>query len=261
MQAPPVRQTIEQFDKMIRTALETKYRRLYGEHYERLLRHNSILRWDLLKLLESCEQSGIHPASNVEGFLYRLMDFKLQMYYIMEVDLGLYNTQYHSNPRCTDDETPPADLLLTRLSFDQNLIGKSRIVWERLMQSIYYLENGRSIEARSVKKKFFQWVRRTPRWRFLEPYEGVIERYDSSFRTPEFHKHSILRAELFGSRKIDPNDLLEPLNRATNVIWENVSAIVAGGTANSFTDLHFVAGSDFGIDPRYLDGESPTAST
>lgn len=259
MQELSIREAIEQFETLMRTALEAKYQRVYGEPYDSLIEHNSILRWDLAKLLDLCEQSGIYPASNVESFLYRLMDFKLQMYYIMEVDLGLYNARYHSNPRLKDGETPPPDLLLMRLSFDQNLIGKSRVLWERLMQAIYYLENGRPIEGKSVKKKFFQWVRSTPRWRFLEPYETVIERYDSLFRTPEFHKASILRAELFGSRIIDANDLLEPLNRATNVVWENVSAIVAGGTAHAFTDLHFLPGDEVAIDPRYLVQESTPA--
>jgi hypothetical protein len=66
----------------------------------------------------------------------------------------------------------------------------------------------------------------------------VIERYDDRFRTPEFHKGSILRKELLGGAKIDLNELLELVNRATNAIWENLTSIVGGGDAIHFTDLH-----------------------
>ncbi len=71
------------------------------------------------------------------------------------------------------------------------LIGKSRILWERLMSLVYYMETGREIPKTgngSVKSSFFSWIRTTPRWRYLEPYEQFLESFDASYRTPEYHK-------------------------------------------------------------------------
>lgn len=67
---------------------------------------------------------------------------------------------------------------------------------------------------------------------------------------PEFHKGSVLRAELLGKRIIDPNKLLDLVNRSMNVIWENTMSIIGGGQAQHFSDLHMSA--EHTIDPRYL---------
>ena len=48
----------------------------------------------------------------------------------------------------------------TTVSFDQNLISKSRILWERLMNFIYFLYTGKELETKNSKKvKFFRWAR------------------------------------------------------------------------------------------------------
>jgi hypothetical protein len=52
--------------------------------------------------------------------LYNILDIKLQMYFIVEVDLGLYNTHVHSLGFDTRNPTANPHLMLRHLSFDQN---------------------------------------------------------------------------------------------------------------------------------------------
>jgi hypothetical protein len=227
-----------QFDQLLAAALNRKYARLLGPDAELFLQHNTLTNWKLVGFVERYRAAAVYPEDRLGGVVYRLMDTVLQLYYIQEVDLGIYNTLFYDDPAFSEDGDIPPDLLLKRLSFDQNLIGKSRILWERLMQAIYFLGNGRPIDGRSVKGKFFKWVRTESKWAFLEPYESVVEGFDDRFRTPEFHKGSILRKELLGGAAVQPNDLLQLVNRATNAIWQNLNSIVEGGEARLFTDLH-----------------------
>jgi len=50
------------------------------------------------------------------------------------------------------------------------------------MSLVYYMETGRDIPKTgkgSVKSSFFSWIRTTPRWRYLEPYEQFLESFDA----------------------------------------------------------------------------------
>lgn len=68
------------------------------------------------------------------------------------------------------------------------------------------MEKGARLEDRRSKKgKFFKMVRETPRWRLLESYEQVVTDYDDTLRTPEFHKYSVLRSQVFGQDPVDPS--------------------------------------------------------
>ncbi len=126
--------------------------------------------------------------------------------------------------------------------------------------NVYYLETGDILDNKITKKRskravFFRFVASTPRWRFLEPYETLLNEYEERFRTSEYHKNSVLRVELLGGRKVDPNALLSLLNKATTNVWPNLLSIVGGGKATSFNELHQQGEpEDFGpIDPKYLE--------
>jgi len=124
------------------------------------------------------------------------------------------------------------------------------------MNFIYGLETGRRLDDRrssnkSKTKAFFAMVRSIPTWRFLEPYESEIRRYDDAFRTPEFHKHSTIRAALLRGELLNITEILNLVNRGGNNIWENVVAIVSGVKPSAFCDLHL--GPDGQVDKRYLE--------
>jgi hypothetical protein len=120
------------------------------------------------------------------------------------------------------------------------------------------LKRGADLETkRSFKGKFFSWLRdrseSKPEWRFLIPYEKEIERHDQSLRTPEYHKHSVIRGHITGASTPEPNDLLQLVNRLQNAIWPNLLNIVSGQKPAAFTDLHRPEDDEFGIDPYYLE--------
>jgi hypothetical protein len=200
----------------------------------------------------------IYPKERLERIIYDLFDIKLQLYYIIEVDLGLYNRLVYDRGYDKEKSQHIPHVLLTRFSLDQTLISKSRILWERIMNFVYYLENGELLEEKASKRKskrkvFFNFIKSSQKWRFLEPYEKVLQHYEDKFRTPEFHKSSVLRAELFGKNTNDPNELIEPVNRAMNILWENITAIISGQKPRHFTDLHSDPNDPHGIDSRFLE--------
>lgn len=187
-----------------------------------------------------------------------MIDVKLQLMYVIS-DLAMMNEQYFRFINLGAPDSSP-QLMLRRMAFEQAIIGRVRITWEKLMRFIFYLEEGKDIDAsRSLKKKFFTGVSvdAPPQWSFILPYETVIERHDAQFRTPEYHKNSIVRAHLTGASKPDLNDMISIHNRVNNVIWPNIISIISGEWPSHFSDLHMGPDGAGAVDARYL---PPTAS-
>lgn len=259
MEINEIREAVNLFENVLEQALEQKYEQYPSDIKTHLLDMNIIRRWNLRDFLEIYLTSNNYPAERLEHVIHDLFDIKLQLYYLLEVDLGLYNKLVYDKGYAETHPSEVPHILLTRFSLDQSLISKSRILWERIMNFIYYLETGELLEQKvstkkSKRKVFFDFVKATPKWRFFEPYEGELQKYEDSFRTPEFHKSSVLRAELFGNRVNDPNDLLKLVNRVLNVLWENITAIVSGKKPSHFTDLHSdPTDPNQMIDKRYLE--------
>jgi hypothetical protein len=145
------------------------------------------------------------------------------------------------------------------MALDQNLIGRSRIAWERLMRFVYFLETGTDLTPsgnRSYKAKFFAWVENQSQWLWLAPYNAVITKHDQSFRTGEFHKGSVLRPRILGRDTPKNNDFLPLSNYMRNGIWPNILQVVSGEWASHFTDLHQLPTDEphgiGDIDPKYL---------
>lgn len=207
----------------------------------------------LTEFVDAYLSTGRYPADRLEALVYRLMDVKLQLMYVIN-DLAMMNEQYFRFINLGAPETTPA-LMLRRMAFEQMIIGRVRITWEKLMRFIYYLETGKDIEAsRSLKRKFFTWVAADapPQWSFMLPYEAVVERHDSQFRTPEYHKNSVVRSHLTGASRPDLNDMISIHNRVNNVIWPNIVSIISGQWPVNFSDLHWSSRDSHTIDARYL---------
>ncbi len=108
-----------------------------------------------------------------------------------------------------------------RLAIDQALIGASRILWERIMNMGYYLGTEEDIETKVSKNKtktklFREFAKRNPPWDELISCLQNVEEYCDKYRTPEFHKGSVLRTVLTRNKEIDGNELLSLLNLASN---------------------------------------------
>jgi hypothetical protein len=197
---------------------------------------STVHHWRVQDFVEAYAKGG-YPPERLAQCVDRVIDLKLQLYYVTEVDIGAYNHDYYSalNARGLTNETAPPHLLLIRLAQDQNVIGKVRVLWERLMNLVYFVENGREISKTnsrpSKKKNFFEWVNGAEgaKWRWLAPFEKVIESHDSRFRTAEFHKNSVLRAEIL-RRTVDPIDVLSSgVNYFVgDGMWKNMMLVIGG---------------------------------
>lgn len=216
----------DSFDQFVADAIDVKYQGT-PEPFVDMMR---IRTWNLCEFVDALVAGG-YPPERLEGAVIRAFDLKLQFYYLVEVDLGIYNQAYSAalDANGLTYETATPNLLLTRLSLDQNLIGKMRILWERLMNLVYFVETGKEIPGKSKKGKFFTWIDNDAphKWSWLGGFSGEIVAYDDRFRTPEFHKNSTLRKEIH-ERGLDPNELIRPLHNFTNGMWASVVSAVKG---------------------------------
>lgn len=203
-------------------------------------------------------RDGPYPIERLPGAVMRAIDVKLQSHYLSVV-AGMYNHHYFD---AVNQDARRADAVSMKLrirSIQQDQIVKSRILWERIMSWVNFIETGAKTLPRtgkgSVKAPFFKLCGLCPQWRWLLAYETSIEAYDDRFRTPEVHNLSTLRASLM--RDLDPtlilNDLGSLHNLAMNSVWANVHSIVGGGGVVSLSGVHFTrteAGDyDHSVDP------------
>lgn len=225
-----LREKLRRFEEIVAGSMREKHPAggLSPEQHEGFLGAMPVNVWNLLALFDVYVERGL-PRERLGKFMECLMDYKLELYFVTEVDLGL--TQQAVHLAGFDPKQPLARprLLLMKLSLNQSIIGKVRILWERLMNAVYYLETGRELSSKQSKRtKFFNRIRNVPHWKPLLDVEALLERYENTLRTPEFHSASVLRAELLGSKAIDPNELLVPLTPLLNGVWETMWAAITG---------------------------------
>lgn len=120
---------------------------------------------------------------------------------------------------------------LYNLSKSLNLINKTRILWERIMNFSYLIFERKELEVgKSKKKKFEKWFINNNFVFFQELYNFICV-FDEKYRTPENHKSSYLR-------KLFLNDELAPISgislRITtsfnNEIYKNILRVLSGET-------------------------------
>lgn len=166
-----LRSRVETFESPIEAAIREKYgsyTNLTTEQPETIIRGTPVMRFSLLEVFDSYLSNDSWVQDRLPKTVDYLFDLKLQLYYLTEIELGIYNQLYHSPINADPSLADSPRLLLIRLSLDQNLIGKSRIFWERVMNLVYYLEKGEDLETKKSKKKaFFNLVEDLDRWRWL----------------------------------------------------------------------------------------------
>lgn len=225
---------IDTFEELIRNAILQKYGgEKYSSELQPLKDIDPLYQIDIKQFYKKYCESGIYPEDRLTNLVDYLFDIKLQFYYLMEFDLGLYNSRVIDKGYNFQEPQATPHLLLSRLSIDQSVITKSRILWERMMNLIYFLECGVELESKvsgrkSKKKVFFEFAKGSDKWKHLEELDEVLIHHDNRFRTPELHKNSTLRAELFGNRKNDQNEMIVLLNAITPLFWKNLLSIVSG---------------------------------
>lgn len=185
----------------------------------------------------------VFPEDRMFDAVTRAIDVKLQSYICMQ-PLGTMNSIYFDKVIANPDAAELVSLKLAVLSLNQDVIIKSRILWERIMGWVYLTETGRpdipTSRRRSTKATFFAMCEETPRWYWLTAYKDRISQHDDLFRGPEVHKRSTLRADLMAGD--DPtgitSTIISFLNLAMNQVWVNVTSIVGGGGVVALGNAH-----------------------
>ena len=223
---------INQFENKLLEALEFKYKSQPQQIKTSLIETSFVKGMNIKKFYELYLEKGVYPQERIEKLIYQLFDIKIEMFYIIELDIGLYNHLIYNIgfDNSNIDEFPY--IALRKLSLDQTLIVKSRILWERVMNFIYYLETGKDLARKSKKTYFFNFIKST-KWSYLEVYKNYIEWFDKRLRAPEVHKDSTLRKGFLTGSTPPPEKMLGVTNIVLNSIWTNLLQIIQGGEPTS----------------------------
>lgn len=162
-----------------------------------------------------------YKKDKLEVLVQYLLDIKIELLMISN-DFGKYN--YYINKLRPEDPK----LAFNKVSIYQNIAFKSRVVLEKIMNFIYFLEEGEKLQEPksgpdkgSKKRKFFKWAKQNKKWNFLTTYKKDIDAYELEFRTPEVHWISRLKRILPDKDYEVKNSLANRIG-LLNCICENV---------------------------------------
>lgn len=214
-----------EFDDIVKSAVSVAFAQDPPEVAEAFIREDPTTRWNIEQICSQYQAGARYPLDRMPGVIDRFIDLKLQLYFTTRVLPGTENQMVYLRGFDQDNPLATPNLQLARLCYQQAMIGQSRVLWDRLMRSVHYLEVGADPAGKSIRRKFFSELPNwSPRWDVLTEWETVIDEFDQRYRTPEYHKGSVLKAELLGGRRIDPNRVLALLTPVVNGFWEVLAA-------------------------------------
>ena len=102
------------------------------------------------------------------------------------------------------------------------------------MVTVYFLETGSDPSGKSVRRVFSRDLPKwSPRWDLLAELQAEIDRFDSKYRTPEYHNTgSILRKELLGGDAMTQTKLSSLVTPMMNGVWTVLFANISGQPHN-----------------------------
>jgi len=222
------RERVEKFEQIIERARNELWSNDPPEVGEHFLQHDHILAWRLMDLLRAYQESRTYKQDRLPGVMDRLIDLKLQLYFVSHALPATVNAQVYLRGYSEGNPLDTPGLELARLCYTQAIINAGRILWERLMRLVYYLEMGEDMPRYgSSREHFFSKVPHwSPRWDFMSEWNEVVRRFDESFRHRETHRESVLAKELLGDEPVDPDRVLELLTPLMNGVWPALLANV-----------------------------------
>jgi hypothetical protein len=228
-----IRGRVAHFENIIERAQRSQFAADPPHLAAAFLQHDPILAWRLLDLFDAYSSSSAYPLGRLPPVIDHAIDTKLQLYNVARVIPGTENALVYLRGFDPADPVAAPRLQLARLCYEQAMIGQSRVLWDRLMRLIYYLEEGVDPKGKSTRRVFFRDLPRwSMRWDALGEWEDEIDTYDATYRTPEYHKGSILKKELLGGPAHDPNETSALLTPVMNGIWTMLMANVQGISHN-----------------------------
>jgi hypothetical protein len=224
-----IRGRVATFEGLVEQAQHHQFAGDPSEVAAAFLQDDPILAWRLLDLFDTYRSGSVYPRERLPGVIDRAVDTKLQLYYVARVLPGTENALVYQGGFDPTNPLATPNLQLARLCYAQGMIGQSRVLWDRLMRLVHFLEEGRDPEGKSTRRVFFRDLPRwSPRWDVLREWEADIDRYDVAYRTPEYHQGSILKKELLGGDANDPNRLASLLTPMMNGLWAVLVTNVQG---------------------------------
>jgi hypothetical protein len=222
---------VQGFEEKLKSAIEEKYEDQPLSHRAILLKSNVMSRFDLEVIYYALIQAKV-SKDRISKLMHALFDIKLQLFYIGEIDMGLYKSVLYRADYDPLDPTPLESI--KKMSLDQNVIVKSRILWERMINFVSIYISGEEVNVssgKSKKGKFAKLIEDTP-WSFLKDYWQTLEWFDATLRTPEVHSGSVLRRYFQHTEEIfNDEGLLVLYNIAINLFYPNIVAIIGGQEA------------------------------
>ena len=204
------------------------------------LPENLISAIELVKLLKNSQ-----PYQHIDQnkLIDLLHEIKIQITFIM-ITFGQFNSSVYDKtiPGSNVDQQifNNMSILLNYLSLTQDIVIKSRILFERIMNFIIFLEEGKELKGRSKNSKrseFYKIIKGTP-WEFFLEYQSFIDAYDQQFRAAEVHAGSFLKRYLVGKSLPDSDVIMSFSNFLMNIFWGNLKNILQGKNAPSiFWDI------------------------
>lgn len=232
---------IQNFEKKLKKAFEYKYKESPEKQVQSSLRDSFLFgTMHILEFFQIYKKYSFYSEKNEREVIHSLIDIKLQIFFILEIEMGQYNWRVIDLVK-SFEEIPKNDFIfLTKLNIDQNMIYKTRILWERIMNFVYlivtkkqlenksfncpedkqcpYIKNTRVYKKKSKKTEFKNFLEENQKWNFMEETLKKIDDLDMFFRTPETHKFSKLRSNFMEENNIKVD------RYCSNLLFEFINA-------------------------------------
>lgn len=220
-------------DEIFLNAVKDQFSNLTGEEFDKRIKtHMSASEGSSAKEhLRIYRESKFHDADSEARFLDLYFEVKLQLYYLTSA----VPDEWCAHTACLEDgsELSPHGKM-KRVALIQGRIGQIRILWEKTMNLVFFLETNEMLEAKvsgnkSKQKVFFDTVEKSEAWAFIsEHYKELFRYFDDEFRTPEAHKGSVLKKEITGQRKFDDQVVSAPVTVVCNSILPTMRYVMRG---------------------------------
>ena len=217
---------INSFNSKIEEAYNEKYRECPG------FKHFISTQIDLKEFLESYQKSKYCTDKEdiTEKVILNLMDIKLEIFFIWEVEIGQYNSRVIDKVGSFEEIKENNYIYLVKLNLDQNMIYKTRVLWERIMNLVYLVGTQKLLETKNSKKqKFKNFIKSNEEWNSMYNVVEKIEAIDNAFRTPETHKYSRIRSMFLNKEDMHADEFCMNLVEVfINETYPNILNILMG---------------------------------
>lgn len=225
---------LEELEQLLGNAYRDLLVRNFGPEWgnDQFARHQRDFAWHLKRdFFDPYQSKGFYPIERLPKATYWLLDLVLQHHLLVNCMFPIQNSVvFGSNNFSLSKPRENLVAYLNHICLTQATIGQVRVLWERLMGFVYYLETGKELHKKgSAKRAFFREIDNWEgRWDPLKEWSSELIWYDDNFRTPEFHKNSKIRAGIFKDTLPDPNSVITLLSPINGGFWPMLVANIQG---------------------------------